>query len=225
MLYIVATPIGNLEDVTFRAIKVLKEVDLIICEDTRVSRILLNHYGISKDLLALNAFNESRKIEEIVQRLGDGTTAALISDAGTPLISDPGARLISAIRKSGIKVIPVPGPSSLTAALSTAGFAIDEFQFVGFLPQKKGRQKELTRISGIECAVVIVESVYRIKKLLEEINNHMPDRLVLICRELTKKFEEISEGTAAELIDKFSATEPKGEFVLILAPKDWKREL
>ncbi len=225
MLYIVSTPIGNLEDITFRAINVLKDVDLILCEDTRVSRILLNHYQISKELIPLNAFNESKKISELVLQLERGVSMALISDAGTPLISDPGARLIGAVKKSGIKVVPVPGPSSLTAALSVAGFATDEFFYIGFLPQKKGRQKTLKEINDIECAVVMFESVYRIKKLLSEIDAIMPDRRVMVCRELTKKFEEIIEGTAAQLSERFEENEPRGEFVIILAPKNWKHEL
>ncbi len=225
MLFIVSTPIGNLEDITFRAVNTLKESDFILCEDTRVSRVLLNHYQISKELISVNAFNESRKIEEIIRRLERGEIASLISDAGTPLISDPGTRLLSAARKAGIQIVPVPGPSSLTAALSTAGFAIDEFHYIGFLPQKKGRQKTLSELREMECAVVMFESVYRIKKLLQELNAVMPDRLVLVCREMTKKFEEILEGTPAQLMERFAENEPKGEFVVILAPKNWKHEL
>lgn len=225
MLYIIATPIGNLEDLTFRAVKSLNDADFIICEDTRVSGNLLKHYNISKQLVSLNAFNESTRIEQIISRLQSGEKAALISDAGTPLISDPGSRLIAAIRKNGITVVPVPGPSSLTAALSVTGFAIDEFLFLGFLPIKKGRQKALRRIEEYESSAVIFESVHRISKLLTEVNELMPDRIMLVCRELTKKFEEIIEGKASELIKHFSENAPRGEFVIIFAPKNWRRDL
>lgn len=225
MLFIVATPIGNLDDITLRAIKTLSEVDFIICEDTRVSRNLLNHLNISKELLSLNAFNEESKVESIVSRLSGGEKAALISDAGTPLVSDPGSRLISKARKMGVGLIPVPGPSSLTAALSVTGFATSEFQFLGFLPIKKGRQKTLQKINEYDEAVVVFESVYRIKRLLTEVSLIMPDRIMLICREMTKKFEETVEGTAGELLQHFSEREPKGEFVVIFAPKNWRKEL
>lgn len=225
MLFIVATPIGNLDDITLRAIKTLSEVDFIICEDTRVSRNLLNHYNISKELISLNAFNEESKTERITERLAAGEKAALISDAGTPLISDPGSRLISKARKKGIILIPVPGPSSLTAALSVTGFATSEFLYLGFLPQKKGRQKTLQRINENEHAVVVFESVYRINRLLTEVSSLMPDRIMLICREMTKKFEQVLEGTAGEIREHFANNEPKGEFVIIFAPKNWRREL
>lgn len=217
MLYVVSTPIGNLKDFSFRAVEILKQVDFILCEDTRTSSILLSHYEINKPLISFNAVNEEKRIEEIYNKLDNGESGALISDAGTPLISDPGYRLVNELRKRGIKISPIPGASALIAALSVAGVPTDSFVFEGFLPQKKGRQKELQRIVQDERTIIIYESPYRIKKLLSEIQSYAPERKIVICRELTKKFEECLTGSANELLEHFYVNEPKGEFVVILA--------
>ena len=221
-LYIVSTPIGNLKDVTFRAIEILKEVNLIACEDTRVASILLNHYEIKKELISLNAVNENHRIENILGRIESGESCALISDAGTPGISDPGVRLISAAIERGVDVVPVPGASALITALTISGLPTNSFVFEGFIPQKKGRQKKLDQLSNEERTIVLYESTYRIEKLLNELNEHMPERLVVVCRELTKKFEETWRGTPAEILASFGEKVSKGEFVIVIAPKEWK---
>lgn len=221
-LYIVSTPIGNLKDITCRAIEILKEVDLIACEDTRVASILLNHYEIRKDMISLNAVNETQRIEQIILKLKSGNACALISDAGTPGISDPGVRLISAAIEEGITVVPIPGPSALLAALTISGLPSDSFVFEGFLPQKKGRQKLLKQLCEEERTIILYESTYRIEKLLVEIKEYMPERYIVVCRELTKKFEETWRGTAAEILADFEKKITKGEFVVILSPLNWK---
>lgn len=221
MLFIVSTPIGNLKDITFRAIETLGEVDFIICEDTRVSSHLLNHYQIKKELISLNAFNEENKIEYILGRIKVGQKAALISDAGTPTISDPGNRLISAAIHQGITIVPIPGVSAVTTALSIAGLPTDAFVYEGFPPQKKGRQKFLFSLATEERTIVLYESTYRIHKLLDELNKYMPERIIVVCRELTKKFEEVLRGKAEELISKIGDRELKGEIVVIISPLKW----
>jgi len=221
-LFIVSTPIGNLKDITFRAIEILKEVNLIACEDTRVASILLNHYEIKKELISLNAVNETHRIENILGRIESGNSCALISDAGTPGISDPGVRLISAAIERGIEVVPIPGPSALITALTISGLPTNSFVFEGFIPQKKGRQKKLSELSKEERTIVLYESTYRIEKLLNELNEHMPERLVVVCRELTKKFEETWRGTPSEILASFGEKVSKGEFVVVIAPREWK---
>ena len=221
-LFIVSTPIGNLKDITFRAIEILKEVNLIACEDTRVASILLNHYEIKKELISLNAVNETHRIENILSRIEEGDSCALISDAGTPGISDPGVRLISAAIERGIDVVPIPGPSALITALTISGLPTNSFVFEGFIPQKKGRQKKLDQLSQEERTIVLYESTYRIEKLLNELNEHMPERLVVVCRELTKKYEETWRGTPAEILASFGEKVNKGEYVVVIAPKEWE---
>ena len=221
-LFIVSTPIGNLKDLTFRAVEVLKEIDLIACEDTRVASILLNHYEIKKELISLNAVNETHRIENILRRIESGDSCALISDAGTPGISDPGVRLISAAIERRIEVVPIPGPSALITALTISGLPTNSFVFEGFIPQKKGRQKKLDQLSNEERTIVLYESTYRIEKLLNELNEHMPERLIVVCRELTKKFEETWRGTPSEILASFGEKVTKGEFVVVIAPKEWK---
>jgi len=220
-LYIVSTPIGNLKDITFRAIEILKEVNLIACEDTRMASILLNHYEIKKELISLNAVNETHRIENILGRIESGDSCALISDAGTPGISDPGVRLISAAIERGIYVVPIPGASALITALTISGLPTNNFVFEGFIPQKKGRQKKLKELSNEERTIVLYESTYRIEKLLNELNEHMPERLVVVCRELTKKFEETWRGTPGEILASFGEKVTKGEFVVVIAPSEW----
>jgi 16S rRNA (cytidine1402-2'-O)-methyltransferase len=221
-LYIVSTPIGNLGDITFRAIEILKKVDFIICEDTRVTAQLLNHFNIHKEMVSLNAYNEHSKVNRLVDRINISKSVALLSDAGTPGISDPGVRLISAAIKENVAVIPIPGPSALLAGLSISGLPTDSFVFEGFLPQKKGRQKLLKELSMENRTVVIYESTYRIKKLLEELKLYMPERFVVVCRELTKKFEETWRGYPSELLSSFDEKVTKGEFVIVIAPINWK---
>jgi 16S rRNA (cytidine1402-2'-O)-methyltransferase len=221
-LYIVSTPIGNLKDITLRAVETLKEVDFVLCEDTRVSGNLLNHLEIKKELISLNAFNEKKKIEQILNRFLSHQTAALISDAGTPLISDPGVRLVSACIQKGIEIIPVPGASALVAALSMSGLPTDSFVFEGFIPQKKGRHTKLKELVEEKRTIVIYESTYRIEKLLNELSEYLPDRFVVVCREITKKFEETWRGFPKDILQSFEQKVSKGEFVIVIAPKDWK---
>jgi len=221
-LYIVSTPIGNLKDITLRAIEILKEVDFVLCEDTRTSGNLLKHYEIQKELISLNAFNESKKIDPIVNRILSNQSAAIITDAGTPAISDPGVRLVSACIDKGIEVISIPGVTALIAALSISGLPTDSFVFEGFIPQKKGRQTKLKELANESRTIVLYESTYRIEKLLNELNEYLPDRFVVVCREITKKFEETWRGFPKDLVESFPERISKGEFVVVIAPKDWK---
>jgi len=221
-LYIVSTPIGNLKDITLRALEILKEADFISCEDTRVTGFLLNHYEIKKELVSLNANNESQKSEYILNRINDGESCALVSDAGTPAISDPGIRLISAAIKRGINIVAVPGPSAVTAALTLSGLPTNSFVFEGFLPQKKGRQKKLKELSEEARTIVLYESTYRIEKLISELNEYMPGRLIVVCREITKKFEETWRGYPKDILDSLNEKILKGEFAIVLAPLGWE---
>lgn len=224
MLYVAATPIGNLEDITLRTVRILREADLILCEDTRVTGILLRHLEIPhKEFIVINAFNEAKNLDKIIERISGVQSAVLVSDAGTPGISDPGVRLVNAARKAGIEIAAIPGPSSVTAALSIAGIPTDSYLFEGFLPLKKGRQKKLTQLSEIESTIVLFESSHRIEKLLNELSQFMPDRLILVMRELTKKFEETWEGFPGELIAAFPSKISKGEFVVLIAKKGFRR--
>jgi 16S rRNA (cytidine1402-2'-O)-methyltransferase len=221
-LYIVSTPIGNLKDITFRAVETLKEVDFILCEDTRVTSVLLNHYEIRKELVSFNAQSESSKLNYALERVERGEACALVSDAGTPAISDPGVRLVSEAIKRGIKVEAVPGVTALVTALSLSGLPTDSFIFEGFLPQKKGRQKKLRQLSEEERTIILYESTYRIEKLLEELNEYMAERYIVVTRELTKKFEETWRGRPNELLGELKTKVIKGEFVVVIAPLDWK---
>lgn len=198
LLYVVATPIGNLEDITLRALRTLKEVDVIYAEDTRVISKLLAKYEIQKPLHRLDASKEVARVEEIVERLQGGENIAFVSDAGTPGISDPGARLVAGVRAAGCTVVTIPGPSSLTAALSISGVSADQFLFLGFLPHKKGRQTALKKIASEEQPVVLFESPHRILKLLKEVEEFAPGKQVTLARELTKVFEEVLTGTPKE---------------------------
>ena len=223
-IFIVATPIGNLSDITYRAVEILKSVDFILCEDTRVTKILLDHYNISKPLSVVNAHNESKVSDKLLDRLSSGESCALVSDAGTPCISDPGVRLINHLISNGIEVVGIPGPNAAIMALSISGLPTDAFVFEGFIPQKKGRQKKLKQLSEEERTIVLYESTYRIKKLLEELNEYMPLRKVVVARELTKKFEETWRGTASEILTDFDKKIKKGEFVVTIAPLNWKEK-
>ncbi len=219
-LYIVATPIGNLEDITLRALRVLKEVDTIFCEDTRITKRLLNKYKIDTNTQSLNARTEEVKLNLVLQLLSDGKDIAYVSDAGTPGISDPGVRLVARARQAGASVEAIPGPSALTAALSIAGVPTNKFTFLGFLPQKKGRQTAIKSIANIEHTVVLYESTHRILKLLSELSKAVPQVRVTLARELTKIHEEVLQGTAEELLQILEENPQKqrGEFVVIITP-------
>jgi len=216
-LYIVATPIGHLEDITLRALRILKEVDVIYAEDTRVISKLLAKYEIQKPLHRLDASKEVARVDEIVERLEGGENIAYVSDAGTPGISDPGARLVAGVRAAGGSVIAIPGASSLTAALSISGVPADQFLFLGFLPHKKGRQTMLKRIALEEQPVVLFESPHRILKLLKEVETFVPGKRVTLARELTKMFEEVVSGSPQEVHDHLEKKgTARGEFVVVI---------
>lgn len=221
-LFIVATPIGNLQDITLRAIETLKNVDIIICEDTRETSKLLSHFNIKKKLISSNAQSESRKISPLLERIKSVHSAALVSDAGTPCISDPGVRLINAAINENIEIIPIPGVNAGITALSIAGIPTDSFVFEGFPPQKKGRQKFFANLQNEKRTIVLYESVYRIEKLLREINEYLPDRYICVCRELTKLYEESWRGRPIEILQDLPNKILKGEFVIIISPPDWK---
>jgi 16S rRNA (cytidine1402-2'-O)-methyltransferase len=216
-LYLVATPIGNLEDITLRALRVLRECDVVAAEDTRHSGRLLQHFGISKPLVSYFQFNEARRSEEILERLRRGERVALVTDAGSPGISDPGARVVAAALAAGLKVESVPGPCALVAALTASGLPCDEFHFVGFLPHKSGqRRRQLEGLQTVPGTLIFYESPYRIIKLLEELAELYPTRKLVLARELTKKFEEFRSGLPGELLGEIRTKVPKGEFVVVL---------
>jgi 16S rRNA (cytidine1402-2'-O)-methyltransferase len=221
-LYLVATPLGNLEDITLRALRTLKECDVIAAEDTRHTGKLLNHFGISKPLLSYFRFNEAKRSEEIVERLRRGERVALVTDAGSPGISDPGERLVKAALAAGLSVEPVPGPCALVAALTASGLPTGEFHFIGFLPHKSGqRRRQLDKLTQCAGTLVLYESPYRIERLLAEIKEVFPERKVVLARELTKKFEEFLRGTPVELLATAQQRPLKGEFVVMI---DMSRE-
>lgn len=218
-LYLVATPIGNLEDMTLRALRVLRECDLVVAEDTRHSGQLLHHFEIRKPLLSCFQFNEARRSEHILERLRQGGRVAMVTDAGSPGISDPGERVVRAVLDAGLRVEPVPGPCALVAALTASGLPTNEFHFVGFLPHKSGqRRKELERLSGVPGTLVLYESPYRVARLLGELAEVFPARQVVLARELTKKFEEFLRGTPGELIEQSKVRALRGEFVVLIEP-------
>lgn len=217
MLYIISTPIGNLADISFRAIDVLKSVDVILCEDTRVSRNLLNHYEIDKPLVSYHCFNEKQKIEHVLAEMQNGKTFALISDAGTPLFQDPGYLLIEACRKNNISYTTIPGASSILSALVLSGFEIKKFQFLGFIPKKTTEAKEFlkttTQYDGLS---VLFESPKRTLETLEYLQEINRDTELCVIREMTKKFETVHRGNPRELIQEFEATAPRGEIVFVI---------
>lgn len=218
MLYIVPTPIGNLEDITLRALRVLKEVSVVLAEDTRTSRRLLEHYGISTPLRAFHAHNEHAVVERVVDELAAGAVMALVSDAGTPGISDPGFLLTRACQRRGVRVECLPGPTAFVPALVASGLPCDTFCFEGFLPHKKGRQTRLRYLAGLPHTFVLYESPFRLLKCLEELAAVCgPERMACVARELSKKFEEVKTAPLAELQAHFSAKEVKGEIVVVVA--------
>jgi 16S rRNA (cytidine1402-2'-O)-methyltransferase len=221
MLYIVPTPVGNMEDMTMRAIRILKEADVVLAEDTRTSGILLKHFGISRPLLSHHKFNEHGTSASIVQRLLAGQTVALISDAGTPGISDPGFFLVREAVKAGIEVQTLPGATAFVPALVSSGLPCDRFVFEGFLPQKKGRQSRIEALRNEPRTIVFYESPYRVLKLLQQLADVFgADRHAAACRELSKIHEQCVRGTLQELIAHFTETEPRGEFVVVVAGCD-----
>jgi 16S rRNA (cytidine1402-2'-O)-methyltransferase len=218
-LYLVATPIGNLEDITLRALRVLRECDVVAAEDTRRTGQLLKHFGLAKPLLSYFQFNEARRSEEIIERLGRGGKIALVTDAGSPGISDPGERVVKAAIAAGFRVEAVPGSCALIAALTSSGLPTDEFHFVGFLPHKSGqRRNELESLKQIPGTLVFYESPFRIEKLLGELIEVYPEREIVLARELTKKFEQFLRGKPAELLTLAQKRPLKGEFVVLVSP-------
>lgn len=218
-LYLVATPIGNLEDITLRALRTLKECDVVAAEDTRRTGQLLRHFEFSKPLLSYFQFNEAKRSEEIIDRLRRGEKVALVTDAGSPGISDPGERVVKAAVAAGLRVEAVPGPCALVAALTASGLPTDEFHFVGFLPHKSGqRMNALKQLLAVPGTLVFYESPFRIEKLLTELTEVYPQRPVVLARELTKKFEEFLRGSPAELLALAQKRSLKGEFVVLVGP-------
>ena len=218
-LYIVATPIGNLEDITYRAVKILKEVDLIAAEDTRTTGRLLSHYGIQTNAISYHDHNKEYKTPELVGNLQEGLSIAIVSDAGTPGISDPAFYLVREAVRADIKIIPIPGPSASISALVASGLPTDRWVFEGFLPRKKGRHTRLTELQNETRTIVIYESPYRVIKTLNDIQKYWGDRQVAVGREITKKFEEFVRGTCKEIIEYYNTHTLKGEFVLVVQGK------
>ncbi len=217
ILYIVPTPVGNMEDMTLRAIRILKEADLVLAEDTRTSGILLKHFQIQQHLMSHHKFNEHGTSAAIVERLQAGQNVALISDAGTPGISDPGFYLVREAVRAGIEVQTLPGPTAFVPALVSSGLPCDRFTFEGFLPQKKGRQSRIEALRDEQRTMIFYESPYRLVKLLEQLAAVMgDDRQVSVCREISKVHEESVRGTLAEVAAHFRETEPRGEIVVVL---------
>lgn len=219
-LFIVPTPIGNLDDITLRAVNVLREVDFVLAEDTRTTSFLLKHLGIEKKLYSHHKFNEHATVRMVAESIAAGRNAALVSDAGTPGISDPGFLLVRTCVEAGIEVETLPGATALIPALVQSGFPCDRFCFEGFLPQKKGRARQLQSLAEEERTMIFYESPYRVVKCLEQFAEVFgPQRRVSVSRELTKKFEQTVRGTIAEVLEHFRRTDPKGEFVIVLAGK------
>lgn len=219
-LYLIPTPVGNLEDITLRAIRILKEVDLILAEDTRTSGILLKHYDIKKPLLSHHKFNEHETVARISERILSGESIALISDAGTPAISDPGFMLVRQCVNSGIDVECLPGATAFVPALVISALPCDRFCFEGFLPQKKGRATKIASLKDESRTMIFYESPYRVVKTLSQFAETFgPDRPAAVCREISKIHEECVRGTLAELIEHFTTHEPKGEIVMLVGGK------
>ena len=222
-LYVVPTPIGNLDDITLRAMRVLGEADIVLAEDTRTTAVLLKHLGLEKRMFAHHKFNEHAAVESLAQIIESGRNVALVSDAGTPGISDPGFLLVRTCLEHGIEVESLPGATAFVPALIQSGFPTDRFCFEGFLPQKKGRNKRLEQLRDEERTMIFYESPFRVLKTLQQFAEIFgPDRNVSVSRELTKKFEQTVRGSLAEVCTHFSANAPKGEFVIVLAGKKLK---
>jgi 16S rRNA (cytidine1402-2'-O)-methyltransferase len=218
-LYLVATPIGNLEDITLRALGVLKSVDLIACEDTRHTRKLLSHYKISKPTISYHEHNERERAPELVRKLEAGTDIALVSDAGTPLVSDPGFRLVREAIERRIRVVPIPGPSAFVAALAASGLPSDEFTFAGFLPPRRSaRRARLSALAGTKTTLIFYEAPHRIRETLDDAREILGDRPSALARELTKLYEEFLRGSLSEIASSLEPGDVRGEMVLIVGP-------
>lgn len=212
-----ATPIGNLEDLSARALRILREADAVVSEDTRTTLKLLAHHGIRKPLVAWFQHSPPRRLAELLERLRRGETLALVTESGTPGVSDPGARLVDAALEAGIKVLPVPGPSAVAAAASVSGFGADAFHFAGFLPRKPGkRRKALRALAPLRTTLVLYESPHRVAATLEDMLGELGDRRMTVCRELTKIHEEVWRTTVAKARERWAAEEPRGEFTLVV---------
>ena len=222
ILYIVATPIGNLNDISNRALSILEEVHLIAAEDTRVTKKLLNKYQITNKLISYNNFNENNKYIKIVDLLLDGENIALVSDAGTPLISDPGYRLVNYALQKHIQVLSIPGPSSAISALSISGLPTDKFYFEGFLPKKKGRQTRFLFLSSMDATIIIYESPKRLLKTINNIIDFMGDRIISVVKEITKIHESVYLGKASNVIELFDTKNLKGEFIILVAKEGYQ---
>ncbi len=217
-LYIVSTPIGNLTDITLRALEVLKSVDLILSEDTRETEKVLKQYNFSKPQISYRDQNHTRVIQNIKDMLSDGKTLALVSDSGTPLISDPGFKLVNELSKVGVEIITIPGPSAVIAALSVSGMPTDKFTFIGFLPKSGAhRKKVLKEYGSLDTSIVVYESPFRIVKCLEEILEVLGDRSMFLCNDLTKIYEKVWRGKVSEVLSQVKTTKLKGEFVVIVS--------
>jgi len=217
-LYVVATPIGNLGDITLRALEILRTVDLIAAEDTRTSKKLLDHYHITTPMVSYHQHSRESKVDYLVEQLSAEKNIALITDAGTPGIQDPAGKLVKAARTAGIEILAVPGASALTAALSIAGEPTDNFVFLGFLPKKKGRETLFKKIADEDLPILIYESPMRVARTLRDIEKFLGNRQGMIFRELTKKFEEVKTGSVSDLMKYFTNKPPKGEFVIMVLP-------
>lgn len=217
ILYIVSTPIGNLEDITYRAVKILSSVDLIAAEDTRKTKILLDRYNISKPMISYFSQNEIRRIPDLIYRLRDGESIALVSEAGTPGISDPAYRIVRAAIDAGIPLVPIPGASALLSALVISGLPTHSFVFEGFLPQKKGRKQKLRQLKEEHRTVVLYESPHRIIKTLKEISEIFGNRDIVLARELTKLYEEVTRGQIQQIIHQIADKSTRGEYVLLIS--------
>jgi len=216
MLYIVSTPIGNLEDITLRGLRTLKEVDYIAAEDTRHSRILLDKYEIKTSVLSYHSYSSDNKTEKIIDLLKEGKSVALISDAGTPGISDPAYGLIKRAIEEDIRIVPIPGASSLLSAVVMSGLPMNQFLYLGFIPVKKGRQTLLKSLAEEKRTIIIFESPHRLIKTLAQIKEYLGERQITVCREITKIYEEAIRGSISEVIKHFETKKPKGEFVLVI---------
>jgi 16S rRNA (cytidine1402-2'-O)-methyltransferase len=216
VLYLVSTPIGNMEDITLRALRILSEVDIIAAEDTRHSGRLLKHHGLSNRLVSYHDHNKRRIAPKLISQIQNGYSIALISDAGTPGISDPAFVLVREAVQSGIKVIPVPGPTAFIAGLTISGLPTDRFVFEGFLPVKKGRRKKLQQIATEARTIILYESPHRLMRTLEDLKNELGDRKIALCRELTKKFEEVIRGSISEVEAYFKVHKVLGEIILVI---------
>ena len=221
-LYVVSTPIGNLDDITLRAVHILRSVDLIAAEDTRTTRVLLDHLGIRKPLISYFSYNEHRRAGELIASLREGSTVAVVTDAGTPGISDPAYVVIRETVEAGISVIPSPGASALLAALIISGLPTDRFVFEGFLPVKKGRKTRFETLAEEPRTIIIYESPHRIEKTLKEVLQFMGDRQVAVVREVTKKFEEVRRGPVSMVSDALRGRPPRGEYVLVIAGTSYR---